>query len=78
MKIGPLDAKPVAPPATAERKGQPAAVEGPEGAAAAAAVAGVGVWSPGKSRPTVSAWFMTRISSEEAPCRPKGTTFHSN
>ena len=21
---------------------------------------------------------MTRISSEEAPCRPKGTTFHSN
>ncbi|CAD5374751.1 Flagellar biosynthesis anti-sigma factor FlgM [Rubrivivax sp. A210] len=27
MKIGPLDAKPVAPPATAERKGQPAAVE---------------------------------------------------
>ena len=23
------------------------------------------------------AWFMTRINSEEAPCRPKGTTFHS-
>lgn len=27
MKIGPLDSKPVAAPATAERKGQPVAVE---------------------------------------------------
>ena len=33
---------------------------------------------PWKSRPTVSAWFITRISSEEDPCRPKGTKFHSN
>ncbi len=69
------------PPWIGARSGwgrQPAAVAGPEGMAAAAAVAGFGVWSPGKSRPTVSAWFMTRISSEEAPCRPEGTTHHSN
>jgi hypothetical protein len=34
--------------------------------------------SPLKSRPTVRAWFMTLISNEDDPCRPKGTTFHSN
>ena len=28
-----------------------------------------------KSRPTVGTWCMTHISSEEVPCRPKGTTF---
>ena len=42
-------------------------------------MAGGGWWPyPWKSRLTVSAWFITRISSEEDPCRPKGTKFHSN
>ena len=31
-----------------------------------------------KSRPTVRDWFMTRVSSENAPCRPNSTLFHSN
>ena len=57
---------------------EPAVVAGPEVTPAATAGAGVVGGPPGKSRPTVSAWFMTRMSSEEAPCRPKGTTFHSN
>ena len=39
---------------------------------------GVVVVLPWKSRPTVSAWFITHISSEEDPSRPKGSTVHSN
>ena len=37
-----------------------------------------GAGPPAKSILTVRAWFMTHVSSEEAPCRPNGTTFHSN
>ena len=44
--------------------------------------AGWGRWTRGRTPIEVitdmRAWFTTRVSSEEASCRPNGTTFHSN
>ena len=67
-------------PAQAESDSQAGAVAratgergGPVGSAAAA-----GAEDRGKSNHAVSAWFLARISSEEAPHRPNGTTFHPN